>query len=115
MESEIKRLESDLNTARQAEGYLETQKQENLQLKETIDRMRFDLEEARAAATNATGHTRGPTSSSGPATLSRNLGDELHRRLLDAERVREEAVEEDAEEYVETVVTTQRTRVGSHR
>lgn len=76
--------------------------------------MRFDLDEARAAATttNGTGHSRGPTTSSGPATLSRNLGEELHRRLEDAERVREADVQEDAEEYVETVVTTQRTRVS---
>lgn len=115
LEAEIKRLETDLSTARQAEGFLETQKQENLQLKETIDRMRFDLDEARAAASatlGAGGHTRGPTSSSGPATLSRNLGDEIQRRLQDAQQVREETVEEDGEEYVETVVTTQRKRVS---
>lgn len=62
---------------------------------------------------NGSGHTRGPTTSSGPATLSRNLGDELHRRLLDAEKIREEAEDEvEEDEYVETVVTTQRTRVS---
>lgn len=114
LEAEIKRVQIELTTARRAEGYLETQKQENLQLKETIDRMKFDLDEARAAATKGIGHVRGPTGSSGPATLSRNLGDELHRRLLDAEpREETEGVDEDdAEDYVETVVTTQRTRVS---
>ncbi|KAI9636287.1 uncharacterized protein MKK02DRAFT_44991 [Dioszegia hungarica] len=106
LEAEIKRLESDLSSARTAEGYLETQKQENLQLKETIDRMRFDLDEARAAATKGTGHVRGPTGSSGPATLSRNLGDELHRRLLDAERV-QEAEEEDEAERIQTTTKTE--------
>ncbi|RXK40938.1 hypothetical protein M231_01786 [Tremella mesenterica] len=114
LEHEVKRLEEDLAIARQAENILETQKQENLQLKETIDRMRFDLDEARTAAANAgtgSGHSKGLTSSSGHPTLSRNLGDELNRRLLDAEKARDD--EEDG--YVETIVTTQRTRKVGNR
>ncbi|WWD07540.1 hypothetical protein V865_005641 [Kwoniella europaea PYCC6329] len=110
LESEVKRLESDLSVARQAESHLDVQKQENLALKETIDRMRFDLDEARAQAANsagASGHRAQPSGSSGGGTLSRNLGDELSRRLLDAQKLEEES---DEGEVVETVVTTQRTR-----
>nr|XP_019005016.1 uncharacterized protein I203_01860 [Kwoniella mangroviensis CBS 8507]OCF68477.1 hypothetical protein I203_01860 [Kwoniella mangroviensis CBS 8507] len=110
LESEVKRLESDLSVARQAESHLDVQKQENLALKETIDRMRFDLDEARAQAANAagsSGHRVQASGSSAGGTLSRNLGDELSRRLLDAQKLEEES---DEGEVVETVVTTQRTR-----
>ena len=89
---------------------LEVQKLENLQLKETIDRMRFDLDEARAAAVSGVDHHRAGTSTSSvPQTLSRNLGDELNRRLIAAERA---ADNDDGESVVETIVTTQRTRVS---
>ncbi|WVW78339.1 hypothetical protein I302_100293 [Kwoniella bestiolae CBS 10118] len=115
LESEVKRLESDLSTARQAESHLDVQKQENLALKETIDRMRFDLDEARAQAANAAGssnHRAQASRSSGGGTLSRNLGDELSRRLMDAQKSEEES---DEGEVVETVVTTQRTRKKGSR
>lgn len=104
MEHEVKRLEQDLSVARQAESHLEVQKQENLQLKETIDRMRFELDEAK---TTAQSHSRGVTGSSGAPTLSRNLGAEISRRLVEAE-----VSEEEEDSYVETVVTRQRTRVS---
>lgn len=116
LEAEIKRIESDLVIARRAETVLETQKQENLQLKETIDRMRFDLDEARAAAATASkgSHGRSGTSmSSAGGTLSRNLGDEINRRLLNAQVVSEEQEESEGDSIVETIVTTQRRRVGS--
>jgi len=93
-----------LSVARQADSHLEIQKQENLQLKETIDRMRFELDEAK---TTAQGHSRGVTGSSGAPTLSRNLGAEISRRLVEAE-----VSEEEEDSYVETVVTRQRTRVS---
>lgn len=95
---------------------LETQKQENLQLKETIDRMRFDLDEARAAAAAKANHGRSSTNaSSAGGTLSRNLGDEINRRLVDAEVIEEQDIQEEAEHdedgIVETIVTKQRIRV----
>ncbi|OXG46619.1 hypothetical protein C355_05420 [Cryptococcus neoformans Th84] len=111
LEDEIKRLEADLSRARQAESHLQVQKQENLALRETIDRMRFDLDEARAAAALAGGGAgRGigsATASSAGGTISRNLGDELGRRLMAVERVEEEEMEDG---FVETIVTTQRMR-----
>ncbi|WVQ75920.1 hypothetical protein IAR50_005555 [Cryptococcus sp. DSM 104548] len=116
LEAEVKRLEGDISLARQAESHLQVQKQENLGLKETIDRMRFDLDEARAQAALAGNAGRGSnsaTASSMGGTISRNLGDELGRRLVDVEKVGEE---EDEDGFVETVVTTQRTRrVGGRR
>nr|ODN93679.1 hypothetical protein L204_04863 [Cryptococcus depauperatus CBS 7855] len=121
LETEIKRLEGDISFARQAESHLQTQKQENLALKETIDRMRFDLDEARAAvALIGTGAGRGTASAgtdSAGGSIAKNLGDELGRRLVDV--VKEETHEDEDEEgsYVETIVTTQRTRkraVWSH-
>lgn len=112
LEAEVKRLEQDLSLARQAESHLEVQKQENLALKETIDRMRYELDEAKAIATNVGGHTRNATGSSGPGTLSRNLGDELHRRLAEAEKLQEEE-EEEEDSVIETIVT--RTRVSDGR
>jgi F0F1-type ATP synthase alpha subunit len=112
----VKRLETDLSIARQAESVLETQKQENLALKETIDRMRFDLDEARMAVANvvAGSHLRsGTNGSSVPQTMSRNLGDELSRRLVAADTASAAGKEdEDGDSIVETVVTTQRRRVG---
>lgn len=72
--------------------------------------MRFDLDEARAAAANVAGGSHQTVGTSGPQTLSRNLGDELNRRLQVAETTREE--DEEGESVVETIVTTQRTRVS---
>ena len=108
LEAAIKRLENDLSVSRQAESGLQVQKQENLALKEMIDRMRFDLDDARANAGSMLYQRPG---TSGPQTLSRNLGDELNRRLLEAERVRQES--EDGDSVVETIVTTHRTRVSA--
>src|SRR5690242_6161786 len=74
--------------------------------------MRFDLDEARAAAANGSGgHVRGVTAgSSNGGTMSRNLGDELKRRLMDAEMQLPRQEEDDGESVVETIVTTQRRR-----
>ena len=96
---------------------LETQREENMQLKESLDRMRFDLDEARAAAANQLkvgGVARSETSgSSRPPTLSRNLGDEINRRLMEAAaKASEDGDEVDEDDVVETVVTTRQTRVS---
>ena len=88
--------------------------------------MRYELDEARSAASG--GHTRGTTTGtmgSVPGTLSRNLGDEIQRKLVDMQRRQDshqdgeaeknDIIEEEVEEgdsYEETVITTQRTRVS---
>lgn len=117
LQGEVSRLEQDLQIARQAESHLETQKQENLQLKETIDRIRFELEEARTSNA-AQGHSRGATSS-GAGTLTRNLGAEISRRVMEGRGSHTEADDREDDdnsddgEYVETVVTTHKSRVSA--
>ena len=49
-EERIVLLEQELAFAQQAQTSLDEQKQETLMLKETIDRMRFDMDELRARA-----------------------------------------------------------------
>lgn len=79
LEDQIKLFEADLIAARQAQAELDGQKNENLMLKETIDRLRFDLDELRTSSANAESSRR---AGSGPPTLSRSLGSEFARRLL---------------------------------
>ena len=74
-EERIAFLEGELSIAQQAHAQLDEQKQENLMLKETIDRMRFDMDEMRNnAASTATG---GSGQSSRMSTMSKSLGAEL--------------------------------------
>jgi len=81
-EERIVLLEQDLTFAQQAQASLDEQKQENLMLKETIDRMRFDMDELRAGlASNAPGVGSG--TSSAPSSVSRSLGAELLSKLTD--------------------------------
>jgi hypothetical protein len=81
-EERIVLLEQDLTFAQQAQASLDEQKQENLMLKETIDRMRFDMDELRAGlASNASGVGSG--TSSAPSSVSRSLGAELLSKLTD--------------------------------
>ncbi|KAG9124068.1 hypothetical protein FRC07_012979 [Ceratobasidium sp. 392] len=120
LENSIETLEVELGVTRQAVNELDEQKQENLLLKETIDRMRFDLDALRAGM--------GPAAvPEGQGTLSRSLANEIREGFERREREREEA--RDAEEvdgvvveqqdgegsedgYIETTVTT-RKRVGN--
>ncbi|KAJ7168692.1 hypothetical protein C8R46DRAFT_1162963 [Mycena filopes] len=75
-EERITQMEKELAAAMQAHARLEEQKQENMLLKETIDRMRFDLDEMRSSSNGAAG---GGTSgaSSAANTMSKSLGAEL--------------------------------------
>ena len=87
----------DLATARQAETFLEEQKMENLMLKETINRLRGDLDELRTMSTaggsgnNTIGRSGRPNSMAGgrtdssSGTLSRSLEKELMRQLREGE------------------------------
>ncbi|KAK8847502.1 hypothetical protein IAR55_005360 [Kwoniella newhampshirensis] len=111
LEAEVRRVEADLAFAREAESHLDVQKQENLQLKETIDRMRFDLDEARTYAAEAVAlHARGASVAELPnaGTLSRNLGDELNGRLLSEPKEGSGGNESEEESFVETIVTRTR-------
>ena len=78
-ENRIAALENELAIAQQAHAQLDEQKQENLLLKETIDRMRFDMDEMRnSAVTSVTG---GSGQSSAANTMSKSLGAELMGKM----------------------------------
>ncbi|KAH9029305.1 hypothetical protein EDB83DRAFT_2507972 [Lactarius deliciosus] len=78
-EERIVLLEQDLALAQQAQTSLDEQKQENLMLKETIDRMRFDMDELRATLASNAPSANG--ASSAPGSVSRSLGAELLSKM----------------------------------
>lgn len=80
-EERIAHLETDLTIAQQAHVQLDEQKQENLLLKETIDRMRFEMDEMRSGLNLGlqSGTLGLPGSNRG--TISKSLGDELAGKL----------------------------------
>lgn len=81
-EERIILLEQDLGIAQQTQASLDEQKHQNLMLKETIDRMRFDMDELRAGlASNAS--AAGSGTNSAPSSVSRSLGAELLSKLTD--------------------------------
>jgi len=84
-EERIAFLESELSIAQQAHAQLDEQKQENLMLKETIDRMRFDMDEMRnnaASTPTGGGGSSGQTSRSN--TMTKSLGAELLGKMTGA-------------------------------
>ncbi|CAE6337269.1 unnamed protein product [Rhizoctonia solani] len=124
LEQSIETLEAELITTRHASNELDEQKQENLLLKETIDRLRFDLDALRAGMTSNVGGQN-----QGPGTLSRSLANEIkegfeRREREEREREKEEEEEEADSEviveetegsedgYIETTITTTRKRTG---
>jgi hypothetical protein len=128
-EERILHLERDLSVAQAAQAQLDEQKQENLMLKETIDRMRFDMDEMRNNA--VAGHdNKGGSSgqSSAVNTMTKSLGAELMGKMNASwemlEHEREEEVKRDAvavveeeeeptegEENVVQTIITRKTRV----
>lgn len=73
LEKDIQSLEAQLTMAREAQAQLDEQKQENMLLKETIDRMRFDMDELRAKAQPE------KMSATQRDSLSKTFGSELAR------------------------------------
>lgn len=108
---------------RQAANELDEQKQENLLLKETIDRMRYDLDALRAGM----GPSGDGRAQQKDGTLSRSLANEIREGFERREREREKEEEEEVAEgvvveegdgegsddgYIETTITTSRKRVS---
>jgi hypothetical protein len=77
-ESRILGLETELAIAQQAHVQLDEQKQENLLLKETIDRVRFEMDEMRNSAMPMAG---GSGTNSGANTFTKSLGAELMGKM----------------------------------
>ncbi|GAA5998226.1 hypothetical protein JCM5350_007943 [Sporobolomyces pararoseus] len=110
----ISKLEQDLEDARKAQDSLDDQKQENLVLKETIDRLRFDLDEMRTASRKS-GFLDPSAVASSPgkslqASITRSLGRELASHLANEEESESEGeeTEGDGDGEDEIIVTTQR-------
>lgn len=99
-EDRIAFIESELTIAQQAQVQLDEQKQENMMLKETIDRMRFDMDEMRNSAANIAQGGSGTASVRG--SVSRSLGAELLSKMKD---LTEENDEEEEEEVEETIMS----------
>lgn len=89
-EERIAFIESELAIAQQAQAQLDEQKHENMMLKETIDRMRFDMDEMRNNATNA---QAAGGNASARNTLSKSLGAELLSKMGSGEWESEESEE----------------------
>ncbi|RPD60129.1 hypothetical protein L227DRAFT_107788 [Lentinus tigrinus ALCF2SS1-6] len=120
-EERIAILEGELNIAQQAQAQLDEQKQENMMLKETIDRMRFDMDELRNSANSLDKGGTGSGTASAHGSVSKSLGAELLSKMngkwdMDDEEVEEEQSsveievtpdEEDteSEDYVQTIIT----------
>lgn len=75
-DAQIQALQEELTNAQVANAELDEQKQENLMLKETIDRMRFDMDEMR---TNLVSANHGGASARG--SLSKSLGAEMQNMM----------------------------------
>lgn len=141
LESAISKLEEDLRIARRAQDSLDDQKQENVRLKflhnggetrdtnvilplqlllkETIDRLRFDLDELRGAGRKSlffldgsgSGTSSDRADGSLPGSVSKSLGRELARQLggeEDEAETTEREADEDSNEEVDEIVTTRR-------
>lgn len=79
---QVKALEDELDAAHKVQEALDKQKLENMVLKETIERMRFEMDEMRQAA--ASGHAAsGPASAK--ASISRSLGAELAGKMRETD------------------------------
>ena len=100
-EARILQLEADLSIAQQAHEQLDEQKHENMLLKETIDRMRFDMDEMRNAAVGGVGYGV-PGSAAG--SVSKSLGAEMLGKMnwLEEEGREEGDVGEEVEEQDDT-------------
>ncbi|KAG6898670.1 hypothetical protein C0993_005247 [Termitomyces sp. T159_Od127] len=125
-EARILLLEDELSIAHQAHVQLDEQKQENLLLKETIDRMRFDMDEMRHNI--VVSHGSGSGQSSATNTMSRSLGAELAKVkggwAMDEEEEQEvegqvlddgveEGEETEGEDVVQTIITRTKRKVAS--
>lgn len=122
-EERISQLDAELTIANQLQAELDAQKQENMTLKETIDRLHFELDEQRNVTIQ--GATIG-ASNSAPGTLSKSLGAELAKNGWGDEEEEEVHVNHgkssgdvsfdldsdstEEEDFIETIVTRRRVR-----
>lgn len=131
LEDRISQLTVDLELAQQAYSSLDDQRSENMLLKETIDRLRFEMDEMRNNAANALEQSKDGVAGNA-ASVGKTLGAEMVRAGVDPnappppERAEQEEGSEDEtivdeiidresddDEYIQTVITKTRKRVRS--
>ncbi|KAM0793171.1 hypothetical protein ACM66B_000645 [Microbotryomycetes sp. NB124-2] len=124
LEQAIAKLEQDLVVARRAQDALSDQKQENLVLKETIDRLRFDLEEMRANARKSGSLDPAALGTGHPAetpSMSKSLGREIARKLAadgpgeDDDELESGSETEGEDDEVDDIVVTTHRRIKKKR
>ncbi|KIJ60404.1 hypothetical protein HYDPIDRAFT_177471 [Hydnomerulius pinastri MD-312] len=127
-EERLAQLESELADAQSAHAQLDEQKQENLMLKETIDRMRFEMDEMRSLG--GIGSNGGPGSASGSArgSVSKSLGAELLGKMgaqwgmeedeedgegesMNVDGDDDEGTEGEEEDVIQTIITRKKRKV----
>ncbi|KAI5119642.1 hypothetical protein M0805_009003 [Coniferiporia weirii] len=126
MEQHTQHLEAQLVAAREAQAQLDEQKQENMLLKETIDRMRFDMDELRTKADGSL-VPAGSGRDSVHGSIGKSLGVELQRMKGkwpgedDTDEDESTAVSDDGsgdgdtegEDVVQTIITRRKKKVTS--
>ncbi|KAJ8518667.1 hypothetical protein ONZ45_g4284 [Pleurotus djamor] len=124
-EERLSQMDAELAIATHLQAELDAQKQENLTLKETIDRLHFELDEQRNATIQ--GANVGSGTHSVPGTLSKSLGAELAKNGWGEEEDEKEEASvtspsidlsntsfnfedesPDEEDFIETIVTRRR-------
>ncbi|KAK4054841.1 hypothetical protein OIV83_000765 [Microbotryomycetes sp. JL201] len=118
LEKAIAKLEQDLSIALRVQDALSDQKQENLLLKETIDRLRFDLDEMRTKGRKSGFLDPAALSAGHPAetpSMSKSLGKEIARKLAadgsDEDEVHSGSETEGEDAEVDDIIVTTHRRI----
>ncbi|KAH7929218.1 hypothetical protein BV22DRAFT_1125979 [Leucogyrophana mollusca] len=118
-EEHLAHAAGELAVAQQAHTQLDEQKQENLMLEETIDRLRYDMDEVRSGASAVGGGGPGSGASSAANSMSKRLGAELMGKIGAAgwgmedegEESEEEGTEGEEEDVIQTIITRKKRKI----
>lgn len=94
-------LEEELMAKGQTEANLDLQKAENMLLKETIDRLRFELDDVRNSSVIGRFGVGEPLGAALSRTMMQETGDEIHLKSQSTD-------EDEDEEVVQTTLTRRR-------
>ncbi|GAA5873102.1 hypothetical protein JCM3774_000342 [Rhodotorula dairenensis] len=119
LQQAVEKLEGELAAARQAQDALDDQKQENLMLKETIDKLRFEIEEMRSVGPRSafleSGQNLLSPSKSLAATISRSIGREIATHMTsddeDDSEGEEASEHEEAPDDIDDIIVTTHRRI----
>ncbi|BGP21434.1 hypothetical protein JCM10295v2_000309 [Rhodotorula toruloides] len=116
LQQAVNKLEEDLVVARRAQDSLDEQKQENLLLKETIDKLRFEIEEMRVAGRksgflDSSSALVSPAKASLADSINRSLGREIATQLLEQDSESSDEEGTAGEEDVDDIIITTHRRI----